>query len=97
MENTDENKVIYARLLAIKNKAENFNEDIQHKIYLFLKDLKVDYSLNNNGAFFNATSFDINVIDKLEHYIKYIDEQQEMLEQKEKDKEEYIKKYMNNN
>ena len=75
------------KLQYIKEMIENMNKCYQIEILKLLNDeSSVSISENNNGTFINLSNLDVNIINKLELYIEYVDKQQNQLSHIEEEK-----------
>lgn len=75
------------RLQTIKETIENMNKVYQIEVLRILYEEKtITLSENNNGVFINLTDLDIELIEKLDKYIEYVNEQQNQLTSIENEK-----------
>jgi len=82
------------RLKSIKKNIEKMSKYHQIEILRICKnDVNVLVNENNNGSFINLTEQNINFIEKLENYIKYVFEQKEEFEIIENEKERIQKNF----
>ena len=79
----------------LKNTIEKIPRYHQIEILTILKQYDIDISENNNGTFINLTKLDKKVIDVLDNYVNYVEEQKNHLDVVEKEKERIEKTYFN--
>ena len=73
-------------LTSTKKAIESLNKTRQIEILkIFLKN-NVNISENNNGTFINLTELDNTIIEKLDKYISYVNEQENQLNEVENEK-----------
>lgn len=82
---------IVSSLNDIKNKIEHMDK-IRHIdiLKIFIKH-NVSYTENKNGIFINLSELDQSIIHKIQNYIQYLEIQDQVIEEFEKEKNEYIK------
>lgn len=73
-------------LINLKETIEKMDIINQKEVLNIFKDNSVNISENNNGSFINLSNISKDVIDKIEKYIKYFNEQQSNLEYIEHEK-----------
>lgn len=80
----------------LKKKIEDLDE-IHHKkiLEIFVKH-NIHVSENRNGCFINISNLDSNIISEIETYIKYIEVQENELNNIEQKKQELTNDYFNN-
>jgi hypothetical protein len=83
-------------LEALKNTIESMPTYHQIEVLSILKERKdICINENNNGTFINLTELDKEVIELLNKYITYVDEQKNQLDIMEKEKKRIEKTYFN--
>lgn len=81
-------------LNTLKERIENMQKYHQVEILRILKNFSyVKMNENNNGTFINLTELPENVINELEKYTKYVDEQQVQLSLVESEKNNIEKSF----
>ncbi len=63
------------KLQNIKETIENMDKCHQIEILKIFINNSVILSKNSNGTFINLTDLSVNIVDKLEEYIKFVDKQ----------------------
>tara|TARA_Y100000389_G_scaffold205058_1_gene262557 strand:+ start:3038 stop:3331 length:294 start_codon:yes stop_codon:yes gene_type:complete len=75
-------------LKKLKDRIEKMTKHNQIEVLRILsKNKQVNINENNNGSFINLTELDISVIQILNNYISYVDEQERSLDYVENEKE----------
>lgn len=75
----------------IKNKIEKMDKTRHIDILkIFIKN-NISYTENKNGIFINLSELDNTIIYKIYNYIQYLEIQDQVIEEFEKEKNEYIK------
>tara|TARA_Y100000768_G_scaffold384143_1_gene367609 strand:- start:2731 stop:2961 length:231 start_codon:yes stop_codon:yes gene_type:complete len=69
----------------------------QKEILKILNENKVSLNENNNGTFVNLTATDKSIIEKINVYIRYVDEQENELKEVENEKDRIQNKFFNDN
>jgi len=84
-------KSIQTSLNDIKNKIEKMDK-LRHIdiLKIFIKN-NISYTENKNGIFINLSELDNSIIHKIKNYIQYLEIQNKVIEEFEKEKNEYIK------
>lgn len=75
----------------LKKKLEVLDKRRHVEILQILNKHNVNCTENNNGVFVNLSKIDNTVIEKLFKYIKYLENQEKIIESFEKEKMEYLK------
>jgi len=91
--NTDlkKEKCLKSSLNDIKNKIEKMDKTRHIDILkIFIKN-NISYTENKNGIFINLSELDNTIIYKIYNYIQYLEIQDQVIEEFEKEKNEYIK------
>tara|TARA_B100001769_G_C22112500_1_gene602364 strand:+ start:4840 stop:5115 length:276 start_codon:yes stop_codon:yes gene_type:complete len=81
----------------IKNRIESMSIYHQKEILKILSENKVSLNENNNGTFVNLTDTDKSIIEKINVYIRYVDEQENELNEVENEKDRIQNKFFNDN
>ena len=84
MEFSTENRTLI--LKDLKDKIQNLHDTEKKEVFKLMKD-NVKYSKNSNGVFINMNLLDDNVIIELMEFLEFINKNNEMLLQREKDYE----------
>jgi hypothetical protein len=83
----------------IKKTIESMNKNYHIEILKLLVNNDISISKNNNGSFVNLSNLDSTLINKLEEFIKYVEEQQSELscieDEKISIKKEFFTKNLN--
>lgn len=80
----------------IKKKCEKMNIIHQKEILRILKNEKnIHLNENNNGTFVNLTELDTNIINKLNNFILYVNNQEEHLKNIENEKTKIQESFFN--
>lgn len=83
-----------AELITLKNNIENMSKYHQVEILrIFSSDSDVCINENKNGTFINLSEQKTDIIEQLEKYCVYVEEQQKSLEYQEKEKQRLQKTY----
>ena len=83
-------------LISLRNTLENLN--IIHHLKIFdILSKNIEFSENRNGIFFNMNIFNKKIINDLEDYIKYVNEQENNLNETEKLKEDFHNEFFKDN
>jgi predicted component of viral defense system (DUF524 family) len=83
-------------LVTIKNKIEQLNRKQQIEVLKIITKLDISYSENNNGVFFNLSSFNEEQLGELNDYISYVSDQEEALQELENVKNELSETFFSN-
>ena len=83
-------------LLKMKDTIENKNKEHQIEILRILIENKVMINENNNGIFVNLSNVKKEIIDKINTYLVYVNDQENSLDKIETVKEEYKNIFFNN-
>jgi hypothetical protein len=84
-------KYLNSSLNDIKNKIEKMDKTRHIDILkIFIKN-NISYTENKNGIFINLSELDNTIIYKVYNYIQYLEIQDQVIEEFEKEKNEYIK------
>ena len=84
-------------LQLIKARIESMSIYHQMEILKIFNDNNTTLNENNNGTFINLTQLDISVIEQINKYIKYVDEQESELNEVENEKDRIQNKFFNGN
>jgi len=85
------------KLNNIKKLIESMNKNYHIEILKILVDNNIAISKNNNGSFINLSNLDTTLINKLEEFIKYVEEQQNELSCIEDEKVNIKKEFFTKN
>ena len=85
------------RLTIIRDKIECFDKEQQIDILKILNQEKTSLNENKNGVFVNLTNLSPEVINKLDEYIDYIENQEKYLQTNEDMKQQYKDNYFKHN
>ena len=85
------------RLTIIRDKIECFDKEQQIDILKILNQEKTSLNENKNGVFVNLTNLSSEVINKLDEYIGYIENQEKYLQTNEDVKQQYKDNYFKHN
>ena len=83
----------YDKLNLLKIKIEKMDKFNQIKILSILKGSGIIITENRNGIFINLTELSTYIIEKLENYVNYVNEQNNVLEITEEIKGTFKKKF----
>ena len=83
----------YDKLNLLKIKIEKMDKFNQIKILSILKGSGIRITENRNGIFINLTELSTHIIEKLENYVNYVNEQNNVLEITEEIKGTFKKKF----
>lgn len=83
----------YDKLNLLKIKIEKMDKFNQIKILSILKGSGIIITENRNGIFINLTELSTHIIEKLENYVNYVNEQNNVLEITEEIKGTFKKKF----
>lgn len=83
------------QLKQLKNTIEKKNPTHHKKILEIIINHDVNFSENNNGVFLSLNKLPVSIIKEIESYLKYIDEQESMLNSIENTQENFEKEYFN--
>lgn len=67
-------------LASLRDKIEGMSDSHQEEIMKIFKDNNIQMSTNSNGSFINLSSLPKSIIEKLEKYSEYIDDQEKELD-----------------
>ena len=95
--NKADNSIDPSRLIALRDKIENFDKPQQIQILRILKNKKIGLNENKNGIFLNLTNLQEEVILELENFINHIDNQEIILQKNEILKQDYKETYFKDN
>ena len=84
-------------LQLIKTRIESMTIYHQMEILRIFNDNNTTLNENNNGTFINLTGLDNSIIEKIKKYIKYVDEQEDELNEVENEKDRIQNKFFNGN
>ena len=84
-------------LIKIKDAIENKSKEHQIEILRILIENQVTINENNNGIFVNLSNINTTIIDKINNYLTYVNEQEVSLNKLENVKEEYKNTFFNGN
>jgi|UniRef100_A0A6C0INW0 hypothetical protein len=89
MKNTNKN------LEALKTKIEQLNKTHQLEILKIFIDSDIKVNENKSGIFINLSFLENSIVDKLQKYMEYIDDQELNLNNLESQKEDFKNTYFN--
>ena len=84
-------------LQLIKTRIESMSIYHQMEILRIFNNNNTTLNENNNGTFINLTELDNSIIEKINKYIKYVDEQEDELNEVENEKDRIQNKFFNGN
>ena len=84
-------------LQLIKTRIENMSIYHQKEILRIFNDNSTTLNQNNNGTFINLTQLDNSIIEKINKYIQYVDEQENELNEVEHEKDMIQNTFFNDN
>lgn len=84
-------------LVTLKTKIEQLTKKQQVEILKIIMKMDIAHSENNNGVFFNLSSFSKEQLEELYKYINYINDQEDTLQELEDVKNELNDTYFNTN
>tara|TARA_B100000925_G_scaffold289972_1_gene274073 strand:- start:2072 stop:2344 length:273 start_codon:yes stop_codon:yes gene_type:complete len=84
-------------LQLIKTRIESMTIYHQMEILRIFNNNNTTLNENNNGTFINLTELDNSIIEKINKYIKYVDEQEDELNEVENEKDRIQNKFFNGN
>jgi len=84
-------------LQLIKTRIESMSIYHQKEILKIFNDNNTTLNENNNGTFINLTKIDNSIIEQINKYIKYVDEQESELNEVEDEKDRIQNKFFNGN
>ena len=84
-------------LQLIKTRIESMTIYHQMEILRIFNNNNTTLNENNNGTFINLTELDNSIIEKINKYIKYVDEQEDELNEVENEKDRIHNKFFNGN
>lgn len=84
-------------LQLIKTRIENMSIYHQKEILRIFNDNSTTLNQNNNGTFINLTQLDNSIIEKINKYIQYVDEQENELNEVEHEKDRIQNTFFNDN
>jgi hypothetical protein len=84
-------------LLNLKERLESMSESHQDEILKIFIESSIQMSENSNGTFINLSLVPPEIIEKLEKYAEYVDEQTKELESIEYEKEQLKTTFFSNN
>ena len=94
--NIDKNQVDFSFLEKFKNMIESLHKSHHIEIGIILKKNNIPLNENNNGIFINLTSIPKNVINEIANYIDFIKQQEIIVNNDEKLKQNLEKIYFKN-
>ena len=81
-------------LKELKKQIEKLDKNKHIEIMKIIYDNDIDFTNNSNGIFINLTNINLELLNKLENYLKFINEQEKELDafivEKNHVKEEYF-------
>ena len=83
------------KLKKIKKEIEGKTSEHHQKILEIIIKHEINFSENNNGVFLSLNKLPDNVIEEIEKYLKYIDEQEKILSTIENTQDVFEKEYFN--
>lgn len=83
------------QLKQLKNTIEKKSPTHHKKILEIIINHDVNFSENNNGVFLSLNKLPVSIIKEIESYLKYIDEQESILNSIENTQENFEKEYFN--
>ena len=84
-------------LIITRNKIENMNQIHHIKFFEIIKNSNVSYSENRNGIFINMNTLTKEILDNLNKYIIYINNQEDTLKHTENIKKDFKKEFFKDN
>lgn len=84
-------------LVTLKTKIEQLTKKQQVEVLKIIMNMDISHSENNNGVFFNLSSFSKEQLEELYKYINYISDQEDTLQELEDVKNELNDTYFNSN
>tara|TARA_B110000483_G_scaffold243182_1_gene331729 strand:- start:7311 stop:7586 length:276 start_codon:yes stop_codon:yes gene_type:complete len=84
-------------LQTMKTRIESMALYHQIEILRIFSDNNTNLSENNNGTFINLTEVNDSIIEQINKYIKYVDEQEDELNQVENEKDRIQNTFFNGN
>ena len=85
------------KLTKIRDTIEKMSTIHHIKFFEIIKKYSIDYSENRNGIFINMNTFNEDIINELNKYILYIDQQEKQLIETEKIKQDFEKEFFKDN
>jgi len=83
------------KLKQLKKIIDNKSSEHHEKILEIIVKHDINFSENNNGIFLSLNKLPNHVVDEIEKYLKYIDEQEKILSTIETAQEGFEKEYFN--
>jgi hypothetical protein len=95
VESTDSEKYTNEQLKNLKTNIEKKDPSHHKKILEIIVNHDVGFSENNNGVFLSLNKLPVTILKEIETYLKYIEEQENMLNSIESTQEVFEKEYFN--
>mgnify|MGYP003981707503 FL=1 len=95
IETSQDDKYTTDKLKKIKKEIEKKDSHHHKKILEIIVKHNINFSENNNGVFLSLNKIPTETIKEIETYLKYIDEQENMLSTIENTQEVFEKEYFN--
>jgi len=95
IETSQDDKYTTDKLKKIKKEIEKKDSHHHKKILEIIVKHNINFSENNNGVFLSLNKIPTETIKEIEAYLKYIDEQENMLSTIENTQEVFEKEYFN--
>lgn len=95
VESTDSEKYTNEQLKNLKTNIEKKDPSHHKKILEIIVNHDVGFSENNNGVFLSLNKLPVTILKEIETYLKYIEEQENMLNSIESIQEVFEKEYFN--
>tara|TARA_X000000950_G_C13519737_1_gene499106 strand:+ start:251 stop:568 length:318 start_codon:yes stop_codon:yes gene_type:complete len=93
----EKNQLDFSYLDKIKNSIEKLDKSHHIEIGIILKKNNIALNENNNGIFINLTSIPKNIIDQIVQYIDFVKQQEILVDDDEKLKQNLENTYFKNN
>ena len=97
VETSQDEKYTTDKLKNLKKEIDKKDPNHHKKILEIIVKHDIKFSENNNGVFLSLNKLPIATIKEIEAYLKYIDEQENMLSTIESTQEVFEKEYFNKN
>lgn len=81
------------KLINLKDKIECLDKTKHIEVFKLFKNKEIPFSENKNGIFINLTNVKKEVIEDIQNYIYYLENQENMINEIEKQKNEYKKSF----
>jgi proline dehydrogenase len=95
VEESTEDKYTTDQLKTLKKTIEKKSTMHHKKILEIIMNNNINFSENNNGVFLSLNKLPAKTITQIENYLKYIDEQEDMLSTIENTQDVFEKEYFN--